>query len=101
MKSRKYNQTSAVSDDAVVIVTNRVLSLVSRRSTPWVGTMTELYNVMTKRSLPENFPGSASSLRRVVNSAVSSLNRRYGVSVSFSRTPDHERRRLVTISKSV
>jgi len=81
-------------------VKDRILSLLNRKNGEWVGTMTQLDTAITsRRSVPENWPGSASALRRVVDAVVPSL-RKAGVSVRFERTPDHDRKRMVVLTKS-
>ena len=86
--------------EVVKDIQTRILTLLSRRSS-WDGTMTDLSRVLTKgirRATPAVWPGSASILRRYVNKVVPAL-RRAGVKVEFSRTTDHSRTRIVSISK--
>lgn len=85
--------------EVVSTVRTRVLSLLQRRNGNWRGTMTDLLSAITTgRSVPEIWPGSASSLRRVVNKIVPSI-RREGYRVMFTRTPDHDRKRVVNFSR--
>lgn len=100
--SRKSTNTSEMpvikgSRDAV---RERVLTLVDRKS-EFVGTMTDLDRALTsgiRRAAPSVWPGSPSTLRKVLNTVVSSL-RKSGVSVKFGRTPDHERTRFVVLAR--
>lgn len=85
-------------------VSNALLSgvrtIVNRRSTPWVGTMTEL-NVSLVSALrnrvPSNWPGSPSALRVALNKVIRRV-RAEGFSVRFTRSNDHSRTRLVEFS---
>jgi len=82
------------------LVVNGIVRLVSRRSTPWVGTMTQLNNALTAslgNSVPAFWPGSASVLRVVLNRVVRRV-RAEGISVRFTRTSDNTRTRLVEFS---
>ncbi len=79
-------------------VSSRVISMLDRRANGWQGTMTDLLTAITLRTRPEVFPSSASTLRRVVNQALPAI-RRAGYRVSFSRTSDHERTRLVSFAR--
>ena len=82
-------------------VKSRILTLLDRKNGAWEGTMTDLDRAITKglrRSVPTEWPGSPSHLRRVVNRTLSSL-RREGVRVEFLRTPDRERTRIVQFTK--
>lgn len=78
---------------------NGVRMMMKRRSTPWVGTMTELNDTLKNRvnSMPGDWPGSASALRVALNKVVNRL-RNAGVSVRFTRSTDHTRTRLVEFS---
>lgn len=78
-------------------VREKILTLVARKST-WEGTMTDLSAAISGRSNMENWPGSPSVLRRVVDRVVRSL-RKNGVRVQFSRTSDKARRRIVKFSR--
>jgi hypothetical protein len=79
-----YNKKEMTVSDALVF---GIKTLVRRRATPWVGTMTQLNEVLQNRlhTLPENWPGSASALRVALNKAVNRI-RNAGVSVRFSRS---------------
>lgn len=80
-------------------VRSRVISLLRRNDT-WEGTMTDLLDAITTgRNIPEIWPSSPSSLRRVVNKVVPAL-RREGYRVQFSRSTDQSRRRLVTFTRT-
>jgi hypothetical protein len=83
-------------------IQSRIFTLLSRRNGSWNGTMTQLNQAITtgiRRSVPQNWPGSPSVLRRFVNSIVPSL-RREGVEVQFGRTTDHMRTRFVSFSQT-
>ena len=84
--------------EVVSTVRTRVLSLLQRRNGNWQGTMTDLLSAITTGRTPEIWPGSASSLRRVVNKVVPAI-RREGYRVLFTRTPDHDRKRVVSFSR--
>jgi len=84
--------------EVVSTVRSRVLSLLQRRNGNWRGTMTDLLSAITGRTAPAMWPGSASSLRRVVNKVVPAI-RREGYRVLFTRTPDHDRKRVVSFSR--
>lgn len=75
-----------------------VLALLNRRvSGTWVGTMSELNNSLVRvlgKKVPENWPGSPSALRVVLNKAVNRLRVRK-IAVRFSRATDHTRTRYV------
>lgn len=85
--------------EVVQTVRARVLSLLQRRNGSWRGTMTDLLDAITGRHTPAIWPGSASSLRRVVNKVVPSI-RKAGFKVQFTRTPDHDRKRVVSFSRT-
>jgi len=81
-------------------IVKSVSSIVGRRSTPWVGTMSQLNEAIyrsVRGRLPENWPGSPSALRVALNGAINKL-RSEGIRVSFSRNNDYNRTRLVEIS---
>lgn len=84
----------------VKTVSERVLSLLNRRkNTTWSGTMTDLLNAITPtKNVPAVWPGSPSSLRRVVNTIVPTI-RRSGYRVAFTRSSDHERTRVVSFTR--
>lgn len=83
--------------EVVTTVRSRVLSLLRRRVS-WQGTMTDLLRAISTRRVPEVWPGSPSSLRRIVNQVIPAL-RREGFEVEFTRTTDHERRRMVSFKR--
>ena len=100
--SSKIRQTvrATVPTEVKDVVRTRLLSMLSKR-TQWNGTMTELNDAIRSfsgRAVPSEWPGSASVLRRVVNTVVHSI-RKAGYRVEFSRTPDRERRRVVSFSR--
>jgi hypothetical protein len=85
--------------EVVQTVRTRILSLLERHNGTWDGTMTALLNAISQgRQTPEVWPGSPSSLRRVVNKAVPAI-RREGYRVSFVRTSDHARTRVVSFTR--
>ena len=98
------NTTVSVDRALVQDTASRIARLVSRNSGEWTGTMTGLSTAITargiSRTVPVNFPKSASYLRRVVNATVATLRRNYGVRTVFSRTTDHSRTRLVNFVSS-
>lgn len=77
-----------------------VKSIIRRRATPWVGTMTDLDSAVsralmnTKNGVPINWPASPSALRVALNIVVNRL-RNAGVSIRFVRSSDYTRTRLV------
>lgn len=78
-----------------------VKRIVSRRKTPWVGTMSDLYATLemnVANEVYEEFPGSPSALRLSINKIIRRLNRNEGIRISFTRTTDSSRTRLVEIS---
>lgn len=79
---------------------NGVKIIVGRRTTPWVGTMTELNDAVVnalRGKIPSNWPGSPSALRVALNRVIRRV-RAEGVSVRFTRSTDHTRTRLVEFS---
>ncbi len=84
--------------EVITTVRSRVLNLLQRRNGSWQGTMSDLLDAISSGRRPEVWPGSASSLRRVVDQVVPSI-RRQGYRVQFTRTTDHERRRLVSFTR--
>jgi hypothetical protein len=92
-----YNQEEMTVNQVENTLVNGVVSVVSRRTTPWVGTITELNNVLVKKfGTVENWPRSASALRVSLNKVVNRI-RNKGVSIRFMRSTDHNRTRLVVI----
>lgn len=77
---------------------SRIVSLVNRRNGNWEGTMSDLLETLTSRSVPEVFPASPASLRRAINLQLTTL-RREGVKATFTRTTDHTRTRLVSFTR--
>lgn len=95
-----YNsKVSSGKNDVANAIFNGVRGMVKRRTTPWVGTMTDLNKYLQNRvnSMPGNWPGSASAFRVTLNGVVNRL-RNAGVSVHFSRSTNHTRTRLVEFS---
>lgn len=81
-------------------IVKSVSSIVGRRTTPWVGTMSQLNQAIIRVSrgrLPEGWPASPSALRVAINGTLNKL-RSEGVRVTFSRNNDYNRTRLVEIS---
>lgn len=81
---------------------NGVRTILSRRTTPWIGTMTELdasLNRVLRDRVPSDWPGSPSALRVSFNRVVNRL-RNAGVSIRFTRSTDHTRTRLVRLSNN-
>lgn len=84
--------------EVVKVVKERVISMLERRGN-WEGTMTDLLDVISsRRSQPNIWPGSASSLRRIFDQVVPSI-RRAGFRVSFTRTSDRARQRMVSFTR--
>lgn len=79
-------------------VRSRIVSLVNRRNGVWEGTMSDLMSALTGRSVPKLFPASPAALRRAINLQLSAL-RREGVKAEFSRTTDHARTRMVSLTR--
>lgn len=92
--------TNIISNKEVIeSVRERVLNMLGkRRNGSWQGTMSELMTAISGRRAPEVFPGSASSLRRIVNKVLPSL-RKQGYAIQFTRTTDSDRRRIVTFTR--
>ncbi len=93
--------TNVVNNPVVLkTVRARVFSLLSRHRGSWEGTMTELLDAITRnRQIPEVWPGSPSSLRRVVNKMLPAI-RHAGVRVNFTRSTGHDRTRYVSFNQS-
>ncbi len=85
-------------DDVSDVLFTSVKRIVSRRSTPWVGTMTDL-NLAVARVLGNRdvLVNSPSALRIVLNRVVNRI-RNAGISVRFLRSTDKARTRLVKFS---
>lgn len=95
------NRTTTVNnnnnDSLTTEIQNRVQSLVERRG-EWEGSVSELdqaLRTVSRRNLPENWPGSPSVMRRALNRTLYQL-RRSGISVRFSRDTSHDRKRIVS-----
>jgi hypothetical protein len=80
------------------VIFKGVKAIMRRRTTPWQGTMTDLFITIEDRrkmgSIPANWPGSASALRVALNKVVNRL-RNAGIGVRFTRSTNHARTRLV------
>ena|ERR1700743_2498848 len=75
-----------------------VKTMLKRRSTPWVGTVSQLSQALQKRfGQTKNWPGSASAFRVALNKVLARL-RNAGVSIKFTRATDRTRTRLVKFS---
>jgi hypothetical protein len=101
MKGNKTRKSKLNIDQAVATtIATRIVSLLNRRETgTWEGTMSDLNRAITTgRNQIENWPGSPSVLRRVVN-YIRPVLTKAGVRINFSRTSDHMRTRLVTFSQ--
>lgn len=75
-----------------------VRGLLNKRKTPWVGTMSELNDILLSRGggqVLETWPKSPSSLRLALNKVVNRL-RNAGVSIKFTRSKS----RLVRLAYS-
>lgn len=96
LNSTRNNTRGSVSNTLI----NGVSLIVNRRSTPWVGTMTELNTALMnvlRNKVPANWPGSPSALRLLLNRVIRRV-RGNGISVHFNRSSDHSRTRLVEFS---
>lgn len=84
------------------VVFKGIVSLVKKSSKKtWSGTMTQLDNALSRlltKDARKVLPGAPSALRVAVNKIVRKL-RSNGVRVTFARTPDHARTRLVTFNR--
>ena len=82
---------SKINSEISNVLFNGVRSLVRRRATPWVGTMTDLENQLsnhlmnTKAGIPAEWPRSPSAMRIALNVVVNRL-RNDGISIRFSRS---------------
>ncbi len=97
MTSNKVNTTIRRELNAALV--SGIVSVLERNKGQWEGTMTELNTAARKvlgRSVPENWPGSPSSLRTNLNRVVRRV-REAGVSVKFTRATDRNRTRLVQL----
>jgi hypothetical protein len=101
MKSNKTRKSKLNIDQTVATtIATRIVYLLNRRDNgTWEGTMSDLNRVITAgRNQVENWPGSPSVLRRIVNYLRPALTKA-GVRINFSRTSDHMRTRLVTFTQ--
>jgi|SRR5579885_2450889 len=93
-----YNREETMKVEVENTLVKSVISMLEKRSTPWVGTMTDLNGIVMKTvkktGVPSSWPRSPSALRVVLNRVVNRI-RNQGVSVRFVRSADHERNRLV------
>lgn len=92
-----YNQEEMTANQVAETLVNGVVSVVKRRTTPWVGTITELNSILVKKfGTVENWPRSSSALRVSLNKVVNRIRSR-GVSIQFVRDTNKERTRLVVL----
>jgi hypothetical protein len=90
-RSKNNNENKQISD----AIFHGVKMIMKRRVTPLTTTMTQLNEtLMNNMNVPANWPGSASALRVALNKVLNRI-RNSGVSVRFSRAPEHMRTRLV------
>lgn len=92
-----YNREETMQVEVENTLVKSVISVLEKRSTPWVGTMTELNNTIVRtlgKKVPSSWPKSPSALRVALNRVVNRI-RNAGVSVRFVRSTNHERNRLV------
>jgi len=93
-----YNKEEMMQVEVENTLVKSVISMLEKRSTPWVGTMTDLNGIVVRKvgktGVPSSWPRSPSALRVVLNRVVNRI-RNAGVSVRFVRSSDHERNRLV------
>lgn len=102
MKANRTVSTGGVFKDKQLVseIQERIIAVLSRKggdNNKWIGSMTELDRALRnviRTKTPSNWPSSPSVMRKVLNNAVYSL-RRSGVSIKFSRTTDHMRKRVV------
>ncbi len=97
MVSNKTNRR--VRNDVSDVLFTSVKRMLSRRSTPWVGTMTELNSAVLRvqGNNAQEIASSPSALRVTLNKVVNRL-RNAGVSVRFLRSTNKARTRLVKFS---
>ncbi len=96
MVSNKTNRR--VRNDVSDVLFTSVKRMVSRRATPWVGTMTDLNSAVARvQGTKETLVKSPYALRLVLNKVVNRL-RNAGVSVRFLRSTSKNRTRLVKFS---
>lgn len=86
--------------ELINVVKDRVLALLDKKggdTRKWMGNMTELNQALravSRKAMPANWPISPSVMRKLMNNVVYYL-RREGVKVSFTRTTDRMRKRIV------
>lgn len=98
-KSIAHKTTTQVNVNDVVL--SGVITVLDKGNNRWFGTMTELQTALVKVLGKKNsvvLPGSPGALRVVINRVVNRLRSR-GVSVRFTRTPDHARTRFVRFTR--
>src|SRR5665213_2343117 len=97
----KPNKKSYRNTEVINVVRDRIVALVERKGAR-EGSMTELNSAITtgsrKTANIENWPGSPSVLRRVVNQVMPQL-RKSGIKVEFYRATDHFRKRFVSVTQ--
>lgn len=88
--------------DLINTVRNRIVSLLSSKggdTQTWTGSASELSTALRaidRSTTPDNWPGSPSVMRQIINNSVYTL-RRSGVRVNFSRTSDSARKRIIEL----
>ena len=93
MQQSKNNQSNQ--ETMYNTIFSGVKSIVSRRTSPWVGTISDLTEALeTRINVPSQWPGSPSAFRVALNKVVNRL-RNAGISVKFTRATDRMRTRLV------
>jgi hypothetical protein len=97
---------SATDNTATTAVVNSVVKFLNGmkniNQNVWTGTMTSLDKNLRRvmgKSLPENWPGSPSALRVVLNKSINRLRNRK-IRVQFERSSDRSRTRIVQITNS-
>lgn len=80
-------------NDVSDVIVNGVKKMVQRRTSSWIGTMTDLNDVLESK-VSARLPGSPSALRVTLNTVINRL-RNAGISVRFYRSSDRTRTRLV------
>lgn len=98
--NKTASSTVVVDRELAATIQSRIITLLGRKNGSWNGTMTDLNRAITtgiRRAVPAAWPSTPSVLRRVINGVIPAL-RRAGVSVSFTRTSDHMRTRVVSLT---
>lgn len=83
------------------LVLTKIDAIIDDHGSFWIGTMTNLMVALNRVSSKRQralLPGSPSALRMVTNKIINRLRNR-GISVRFTRTPDHARNRLVRFAR--